>query len=218
MAVADFALRNIAQEAGIDNLSGIEAAWYTYAADLVDFPAEGSLPIAQLNLRAGATWYQLVSIRDTVRYKQTPKDLGRHGQSYTHQLAGTLARHTAELAQALEALEGQELVLLYRDRNGEVQLVGTPTEPLSWGDAYDTGESYQQRNNYDWKLSTETARRARSYLGTWQVGNVGLGSVLGVGSGGSVVLRTPNGQVLAIVPAGKSIVLGSSFQLNYQIV
>ena len=218
MAVPDFALRNIAQEPGVDNLSGIEAAWYTYAADLVDFPAEGPLAIAQLNLRAGATWYQLVSIRDTVRYKQAPKDLQRHGESYTQKLTGTLARHTAELAQALEALEGQELVLLYRDRNGQVQLVGTPTEPLTWGDAYDTGESYQQRNNYDWTLSTETARRARPYLGTWQVGSVGLGSLLGVGSGGSIILRTASGQVLAIVPAGKSIVLGSSFQLNYQIV
>jgi hypothetical protein len=218
MAVPDFALRNIAQERGLDNLSGIEAAWYTYAADLLDFPAEGPLPIGQLTLRAGATWYQLVSIRDTVRYKQTPKDLGRHGESYTQKLTGTLARHTAELAQGLEALAGQELVLLYRDRNGQVQLVGTPAEPLTWGDAYDTGESYQQRNNYDWTLTGETPRRARPYLGTWQVGSVGLGSVLGAGTGGTIVLRTAGGQMLATVPAGKTIILKSGFKAGYQIV
>lgn len=216
---AEYALRNIAQERGQDNFGGIEAAWYTYAADLLDYPAEGPLPIAQLSLRPGASWYQLVSIRDTVRYKQTPKDLQRHGQSFTQKLTGTLARHSVELALGLEALDGQELVLLYRDRNGQVQLVGTPEQPLVWSDAYDTGESFHQRNNYDWTLAGETPRRARPYLGTWQVVAGGLGSVvLGAGGGGTVVLRTAGGQVLATVPAGKSIILQSGFKLGYQIV
>ena len=211
-------LRNIAQEPG-ENMSGIEAAWYTLASDLVDFPALGDLPIDQLQLRAGAFWYQLVSIRDTVRYKQTPKDLGRHGTSYTQKFTGVLARHTTELAQGLEALEGQELVLLYRDRNGYVQLVGTPAQPLAWTDAYDSGESYQQRNNYDWTLLSETPRRARPYRGTWQVSGGGLYSaLLGAGTGGTITLRTADGRVLAIVPAGKSIVLKSGFKLSYQIV
>jgi hypothetical protein len=220
MPVASYTLRNVAQEQGVDNTGGIEAAWYALASDLLDFPDPdlGPLPIGQLNLKPGATWYQLVSIRDTVRYKQTPKDLGRHGTSYTQKLTGTLARHTAELAAGLEALEGQELVLLYRDRNGQVQLVGTPEQPLSWGDAYDSGETPVQRNNYDWTLTGETPRRARPYLGTWQVGSVGLGSLLAAGAGGTVVLRTASGQVLATVPAGKSIVLKSGFKLGYQIV
>jgi len=220
MAVANYSLRNLVQERGVDNTGGIEAAWYALASDLLDFPDPdvGPLPIGQLNLRAGATWYQLVSIRDTVRYKQTPKDLGRHGQSFTQKLTGTLARHTSELAQGLEALEGQELVLLYRDRNGQVQLVGTKEEPLIWGDAYDSGETPVQRNNYDWTLTGETPRRARPYLGTWQVGSVGLGSLLGAGAGGTVVLRTASGNILATVPAGKSIVLKSGFKLGYQIV
>ena len=220
MAVANYTLRNVAQEPGVDNTGGIEAAWYALASDLLDFPDPdvGPLPIGQLNLKPGATWYQLVSIRDTVRYKQTPKDLGRHGQSYTQQLTGTLARHTAELAAGLEALEGQALVLLYRDRNGQVQLVGTPEQPLIWGDAYDSGETPAQRNNYDWTLAGETPRRARPYLGTWQVGSVGLGSVLGTGAGGTVVLRTVSGRLLATVPAGKTIVFRSDFKLGYQIV
>jgi hypothetical protein len=220
MAIANYTLRNIAQEQGIDNTGGIEAAWYALASDLLDFPDPdvGPLPIGQLNLRPGATWYQLVSIRDTVRYKQTPKDLGRHGKSYTQKLTGTLARHTTELAAGLESLDGQELVLLYRDRNGQVQLVGTPEQPLVWDDAYDSGETPVQRNNYDWTLTGETPRRARPYLGTWQVGSVGLGGLLSAGAGGTVVLRTASGKILATVPAGKSIVLKSGFKLGYQIV
>ncbi|MGI4865867.1 MAG: hypothetical protein ACRYFZ_18225, partial [Janthinobacterium lividum] len=156
MPAKDYELRNVAQEPGVDNLSGIEAAWYALATDLVDFPAEGPLVIDQLTLRPGAFWYQLVSVRQTVRYKQTPKDIARHGKSYTQKLTGVVARHSAELAQGLEALEGQPLVMLYRDLNGQVQLVGTPEQPLAWTDAYDSGETYAQRNNYDWTLAGET--------------------------------------------------------------
>jgi len=210
-----YELRNLAQAPG-DNVGGIEAAWYALASDLVSFPVGGELPIDQLTLRPGASWYQLVSTRGTVRYKQTPKDLGRHGTSYAQKLTGTLARHSAELAQGLEALEGQALVLLYRDHNGQVQLVGTPAQPLAWTDAYDAGEiSAGQRNNYDWTLLGETPRRARPYLGTWQVSSGGL--QLGAGTGGTIVLRTTGGRVLAVVPAGKTIILTSGFQAGYQI-
>jgi hypothetical protein len=214
-----YEFRNLAQTPD-DNTGGIEAAWYTLATDLVNFPVNGELPIDQLKLRDGATWYQLVSTRGTVRYKQTPKDLGRHGQSFTQRIVGVLPRHTADLVQGIEALEGQPLVLLYRDLNGQVQVVGTPEQPLAWTDAYDSGENPTQRNNYDWTLAGETPRRARPYLGTWDVSGVGLtgGLQLGSGPGGSVILRTPGGRILAVVPAGKSIVLKSDFQLNYQIV
>jgi hypothetical protein len=211
-------LRNIAQTFD-DNLGGIQAAWYALATDLVDFPTSGELVIDQLTLQPGATWYQLVSTRGTVRYKQTPKDLGRHGTSYTQKITGVLPRHTAALAQGLESLDGQPLVLLYRDLNGQVQLIGTPEQPLAWTDAYDVGDQ-SNRNNYDWTLAGETPRRARPYAGTWEVSGVGLqDSVqLGTGAGGSVILRTAGGRILAIVPAGKSIVLKSGIKLGYQIL
>jgi len=214
-----FELRNLAQEPA-DNLGGIEALWYARAADLLDFPAEGELAINQLALRPGAYWYQLVSTRGTVRYKQTPKSLGRHGTSHTQKLVGTLARHTAELAAGLEALEQQELVALYRDHNGQVQLLGTPEQPLSFADSYDSGQDPTQRNNYDWSLEGETPRRARPYLGTWLVSELGLdgGLVLGTGTEGMVEVRTAGGVLLARVPLGKSIVLKSGFKLTYEIV
>ena len=216
-----YELRSLEQEPGLDNLGGVEALWYTRAANLLDFPAEGELIIGQhLSLAPGATWYQLVSVRHTVRYKQTSKDLGRHGESHTQSLIGTLARHSGALATGLEALDGQALVVLYRDRNGEVQLVGTPEQPLTWKDAYDSGLDFGTRNNYDWTLAGETPRRARPYLGTWEVSAQGVqGSiVLGSGQGGSVELRTAGGRLLATVPAGKSIVLKSGFKLSYEII
>lgn len=214
--LSPYELRNVVQ-APADNLGGIEAMWYARVTDLLDFDELGDLPIRQLTLKPDAYWFQLVSVRGTVRYKQTPKDLGRHGKSFTQKLNGTLSRHTAELAAGLEALEGQQLVALYRDHNGQVQLVGTPEQPLAWSDGYDAGEVRQgQRNNYDWVLESETPRRARPYLGTWRVSGVGLlGDVeLGTGVGGSVYVRDAAGKLLATVPAGRTVVVRSAFQLT----
>ena len=214
--LSSYELRNVVQLPA-DNIGGIEALWYARVADLLDFDELGDLAIAQLTLKPDAYWFQLVSTRGTVRYKQAQKDLGRHGKSFTQKLAGTLSRHTAALAGGLEALEGQQLVVLYRDHNGQVQLVGTPEQPLSWSDTYDAGEVRQgQRNNYDWVLEGETPRRARPYLGTWRVSGVGLvGDVeLGSGTGGVVYVRDAAGNLLATVPAGRTVVMRSPFQVS----
>ncbi|MGI4759596.1 MAG: hypothetical protein ACRYF0_02730 [Janthinobacterium lividum] len=214
-----FELRNVVQ-APADNLGGIEALWYARVSDLLDFEELGELPIAQLELKPGACWYQLVSTRGTVRYKQTPKDLGRHGESFTQKLVGTVSRHSAELAAGLEALERQQLVVLYRDFNGQVQLVGAPEQPLTWTDAYDSGQDATTRNNYDWTLLGETPRRARPYLGTWTVSGVGLGGsvTLGGGSGGEVYVRDLAGNLLATVPAGKTLIVRSGFRVAFSII
>lgn len=215
-----YELRNIEQTPD-DNLGGVEALWYTRAADVLNFPDRGTLVIGQtLALRTGAYWYQLVSVRHSTRYKQTTKAVGRHGESYQQALQGTLARHTAALAAGLEAMEGQALVVLYRDRNGEVQLVGTPEQPLTWKDAYDSGADPGNRNNYDWTLSGETSRRARPYLGSWEVSAQGLegGLVLGSGSGGRVEIRDKYGVLVATVDAGRTVVLRSGFRVAFTII
>lgn len=216
-AANDYDLRNIEQTPA-DNLGGVVALWYTPAANVLNFPAEGPLAIDQLQLRAGTYWYQLVSVRRSVRYQQKRKDLGRHGNSFSQQLQGALARHSAALAQGLEALDGQELVVLYRDLNDEVQLVGTPEQPLRYTDAYDSGTD-TTRNNYDWTLAGETPRRARPYRGTWEVSGVGLEDSLQLGgTGGSVEIRDMRGQLMATVPAGRTVVVRSGFRVAYTII
>ncbi|RSK45193.1 hypothetical protein [Hymenobacter rigui] len=210
---------NLRQEPGIENLGGVEALWYTPASNLLAFPQRGPLTIAQLQLRPGAVWYQLVSVRGSVRFTQPAKDYGRHGSGFSPKLTGSLARHTPELAAGLEHMEGGRYVVLYRDLNGEVQLVGTPEHPLEWRDSYSAG-SETQRNGFDWTLAGEALRRARPYLGTWEVAEYGQqsGVVLQPGAGGTVQLRTAGGRRLATVPAGKTLVLKSGFKLSYQIL
>lgn len=217
---ASQSLVNLAQ-AVEDNTGGIAAAWYTLADDLLNFPQTGELVINQdLQLRPGATWYQLVATLYTLRHTQKPKEVGRHGELYAQQLRGVLARHTDGLAAGLEALAGRRLVVLYRDQNGRVQLLGTPDQPLTWKDDFDSGANPDSRNAYDFTLAGDTQRRARPYLGRWSVagGSIQSAIIFQQGGGGAVVLRTSAGRVLATVPAGRSVVMRSGFAQTYQIV
>ncbi|MBO3270768.1 hypothetical protein [Hymenobacter defluvii] len=204
--------------AGEDNLGGLAAVWYTPASNFRSWPTLGELRIAALDLVEGAAWYQLLSTRGSLSYDQKPKTLARQGTVQTQKLAGAIPRHAAELAAGLEPLPAGQYVALYRDLNGQVQLVGTPTEPLELSYAYSAGTE-SRRNGYDWTLQGETVRVARPYLGSWLVSERGLelGELQGTGDG-SVQLRTVGGQLLATVPAGKSIILKSGFKLGYEIV
>ncbi|MFC7669311.1 hypothetical protein ACFQT0_19580 [Hymenobacter humi] len=187
---------------------------------MLNFPATGDLVIAHnLQLREGAFWYQPGEHPRHGGLQANAERAGPARRRAPAALVGTLARHTAELAAGLEALEGQELVALYRDHNGQVQLVGTPEQPLSWKDSYDSGLVTGRRNNYDWTLAGETPRRARPYLGSWDVSAKGLetGLVLQGGSGGSVEIRDRAGNLMARVDAGHTVVLRSGFRVAFTI-
>ncbi|OUJ68612.1 hypothetical protein [Hymenobacter crusticola] len=213
-----FHLRNLYNaDQGADNIGGLAAVWYTPIENFRSWPSVGPLVVTALDLVEGAVWYQLVSTRGSLSYDGAPKSISRQGDVMNHKIKGALPRHAAALAVGLEPMAGQRYVALYRDLNGEVQLIGTPDQPLEWSASYTAG-SETKRNGYDWTLAGDTLRPARPYLGSWLVSEKGLELGLYVGPGGSVELRTAGGRVLEVVPAGKSIVLRSGFKLGYQIV
>jgi hypothetical protein len=202
-----------------DNTGGVEALWYVDVADVLSAPdPDVALITESVVLHPDCHWYQLVATRTTLGFTQAGKQ-DRHGPYWQPLLKGVLAKATAELAQGLEALDDRRVLVIYRDNNGLVWLVGTPDEPLKFSDKYDAGTT-TARNNYDFTFSGETTRRARPYQGLWQVSGLGLesGVQLGAGASGTVELRTAGGQLLAIVPAGKTVVLKSGFKLGYAIV
>ncbi|QNE39499.1 hypothetical protein F1C16_08005 [Hymenobacter sp. NBH84] len=201
--------------AGEDNIGGLAAVWYTPARNFRSWPALGELRIAALDLIEGATRYQLLSTCGSLSYDQKPKTLPRQGTVQAQKLTGAIPRHAGH---GPGAAAGRPVRGPVPRLNGQVQLVGTPAEPLELSYSYSAGTE-SRRNGYDWTLQGETPRVARPSLGSWLVSERGLelGELQGSGDG-SVQLRTASGQLLATVPAGKSIVLKSGFKLGYEIV
>ncbi|MDF7810493.1 hypothetical protein [Hymenobacter sp. YC55] len=212
-------LRNLSQSID-DNLGGVEALWYVPIEDVLFVPdSEEPIVYESVDLRPGATWYQLVATLNTVRYNEPGKE-DRHGVFYQPKLTGVLAKNTAALAAGLEAMEGHLYLVLYRDGNGQVWLVGSLDEPLSWSEVLDTGNGVNDRNQKSFTFASDTTRRARAYFGSWVVSELGLQTGLGLqqSSGGTIELRTAGGRLLAVVPVGKRVVLKSGFKLSYQII
>ncbi|MCA8830166.1 hypothetical protein [Hymenobacter pini] len=213
-----YQLRNLEQVAG-DNLGGIETCWYVPVEQVLQVPTpDDPILFDDIELRAGANWYQLSAVLDSIRYSQ-PGKKDRHGEYFQPKLTGVLAKNTSGLAAGLEAMQGHLYMVLYRDLSGQVWLVGDVDEPLTWSEVVTTG-SATQRNEATFTFAADTTRRARAYFGTWQVSEYGLHQPVGMqqGQGGTIELRTQGGQLLATVPAGKRIILKSGFKLSYQII
>ncbi len=203
----------------VDNTGGVDALWYCDVADVLRFPnTPAAAIVTDVELRAGATWYQLIATRGTVGYTQAGST-DRHGEFFKPLLKGALAKATPTVAAGLEALDGRRFLVLYRDQNGHTWLVGTPDSPLTWSEKYETG-SPTTRNGYDFQFAGEGPRRARPYLGTWLVSDVGLqtGLQLGSASGGVVEIRDRAGNLMATVPAGRTVVVRSGFRVAYTIL
>lgn len=211
-------LRNLDQLL-VDNTGGVEALWYCDVADVLSVPNPDEAAItADVVLRQGAAWYQLLATRGTLRYGQAGKT-DRHGDFWQPQLKGALAKASPTVAAGLEALDGRRFLLLYRDQNGHCWLVGTQDSPLTFTEKFDSGTP-TERNGYDFQFAGETDRRARPYLGTWTVSGVGLqtGVVLQPGGGGQVLIRDRAGNLMATVAAGRTVVVRSGFRVAFTIV
>ncbi|MBC6988554.1 hypothetical protein [Hymenobacter sp. BT491] len=215
--LSPYELRNLEQSIG-DNLGGIEACWYVPVEQVQHIPdSDAPILFEDVQLRAGATWYQVVAVQDSIRYQQPGKN-DRSGDWFQPKLTGVLAKNTSGLAAGLEAMQGHLYVVLYRDANGQVWLVGSLDEPLTWSEVLDAG-SATSRNQTSFTFATDTTRRARAYFGYWVVSEHGVdgGLVLQQGQGGSIELRDRRGVLMATVPVGKTVIIRSGFRVAFTI-
>lgn len=209
-------LRNLEQVVG-DNLGGVESCWYVPVEHVLSVPpSDDPIVFDDVVLVDGATWFQTVAVQDSVRYSQ-PQKTDRYGDLFTPKLTGILAKNTAGLVAGLEAMQGHLYIVLYRDANGQVWLVGDLEEPLTWTEVLDTG-SATTRNDTTFTFTTTTTRRARAYFGSWLVSEHGVQGIgMQQGQGGTIELRDRAGALMAIVPAGKTVIVRSGFRVAFTI-
>lgn len=217
-----FQLRNLTATPSADNIGGLQAFWLLDTSAVLSWPGPLSpLTLTSLSLRPYSVLYRVDAVRGTLRLTQDPKPTGRHGTQHQQRLRGTLARHTDALATGLEALAGRRLMALTRDQNGLMVVVGSPDEPLTWTDKFDSGSAPSDRNNYDFSLEGVTERRARPFLGQFQVADGQLVTAVTIvysGAAGATEVVDLQGNTILTVPAGAKLQLSSAFQLNYALI
>ena len=196
-------------------LGGLEAVFFVLATALGPLPdQEGLNLLGDLYLLAGAEWAQLPG---RIYSPQLDVDAapGPHGPSYGHELKGFYGGDATAAAVQFEQLQGKRFVLLYRDYQGLLRLVGEPGIGLRLSYKLATGGKPSEPKGYAWTFKGVTPAPARFYTGAFAV--AGQAPQLPP-AGGPVTLYDAASNVMATAVPGQKMVLTSSFEATITVL
>ncbi|WP_310391465.1 hypothetical protein [Hymenobacter sp.] len=193
------------------DLAGYLNLYYLPVEDLLRDPVVvGGAVVGDLALRPGAGWVELKLTQQTLKVAEVPKQ-GRSGTTYQVKVTGQRPQPTAGVLGGLEALDRRHLLLLVRQANGQLRLLGTRQAYLRLL-AGTEGAGVATRAGIDVQLLGETPERGPYYGGAFAPPGV-AGPVPGT----AVRVLDRRGNVMALVPAGKDLVISSGFRVALTI-
>ncbi len=201
-------------------LAGIGQLLFLAAEQLLALPpAQGAHLVGNLVLDAGAKWRELAGTIYTLSL-DTEAEESQHGDSFSHELVGFFAGDSEAVAAQLQLMQGRRFVVLTRDYEGQLRLVGDYLGGLLFSYKLRSGKKPGERKGYEWTFKGRTPRPALFYSGSVPMleGGIVVPPVDPGSGSGQVQVRSKSGRLLAIVPAGKTIILKSGFKLNFEII
>ncbi|MGI4870979.1 MAG: hypothetical protein ACRYFX_07355 [Janthinobacterium lividum] len=197
------------------HLAGLQAVFFAPAAALTELPdVDGLALLGNLVLRTSSSWSQL---HGTIYTPALDVDAVAtvHGPGYDHALTGWLPGDQTDAARQFEAMQGRRFVLLYRDFEGVVRLVGDLRGGLEFSYKQATGNKPGEKKGYAWSFKGRTASPALFYAGTMPAGLPAASTAAG---SGSVAIYTKSGRYLGTAQAGQKVVITSPFKATIQII
>lgn len=188
-------------------LAGLEAVFYAEARALAALPDRDGLALLGDLVLAAGKWAQLPG-RIYTPQLDVEAAPGPHGPTFVHELAGFYGGDAPEAAARFQQLQGRRFVLLYRDYQGLVRLVGEARAGLQFGYKLKTGSRPGEAKGYAWAFKGATMGPALFYTGAFEV--AGQNTVLPA-VGGPVTLVDRAGNVMATAVPGQKMILTSAF-------
>ncbi|WP_201980385.1 hypothetical protein [Hymenobacter rubidus] len=211
-SVAAQPLLELSQPA-LPGLVGYTAVYYHWADGLGPVAVAAGRVVGDLVSSAGFQWQELPLTQHTIKLTETSKE-SRHGSTYQVKLQGERPQAVANVLGSIDTLARRPLVLLVRQHDGQLRLVGSAEEPLRLLPT-GTGQHPGTRAGLDVLFSGLTTRLAPFYTGALRVG--GANAAATVGSTGSVRVLDGRGNVRAVVPAGYDVVIEGPFRTDVRV-
>lgn len=144
---------------GKRNVSGLVSFFFVEARYLLQDPrplfgARG-LVVDELPLSSAAQWYQGIVTSYTLNYAEN-RQQRRTGEYYQQQIDGVIARQSPELQEVLSAMRRRRYVVITRDRNNYLKLIGSRECPLEFSYRSQTGSSPRERNQVSFRFQGDT--------------------------------------------------------------
>ena len=135
-----------------DNLGGIHSFIFTPVENVLDIPPviSGSVRMA-ITLKAGTRWYRGHGIEGTMRFTDEPQE-DENGTFYQKRLIGLIAKKRASLVDQLTSMKNRRFIVIARDYNDIMWLIGNKSEPLLFKSGSDSKEHIPGRNEISFEF------------------------------------------------------------------
>lgn len=196
-----------------DNLSGLKSISVARAIDVATYP-ESYEGIAQEEVvfESGKDWTRWAATYTTAGFSSRSED-SAEGVSASRELPFIIPRHSAAITTMLRKAERDDLIVLFEDFNGQRYLFGSKAQPVRFAFDQETG-SGRERNQYSCRFYSDSPGNYLIYPLTFGDGETDFSSCPPV----TVRLGASDGPILAIAPAGSTLVILSPYSLGYQIL
>ncbi|WP_276496705.1 hypothetical protein [Pontibacter litorisediminis] len=210
-------MKNIATVPG--QSGGIFSRFYfTESRSLPELlPTDGTSITGDLQLTPGTLFNFIDATQFTPDFDQQDDD-DVNGISYSHNFSGFVAGDTPELAAALLSMKGRHFVLLYRDFDEQLKLIGDREHHLVFDYRLSSGNNPGDRKGYKFSFKGKSRNPSFFYNGSFEVAEVGIIAPPVTTDGTPVRMEDTHGNLIANIPAGKTLVIRSGFKLIYTII
>jgi len=208
-------MKNIATVPG--QTPGLHSRFYfTEAANLPDYiPTNGALIIGDLQLKPGTLFNFIDATQFTPDFDQQD-DNDKNGTSYAHSFSGFVAGDTPELATAMMEKKGKRFVVLYKDLDGHLKLIGDREHYLMFDYRLTPGLNPGDRKGYKFSFKGKSRNPSLFYNGRFEVSEEG--TIKPEAQGAPVLVKDTHGNFITSIPSGKTLIIQSGFKLNFSIV
>ncbi|WP_210516406.1 hypothetical protein [Hymenobacter terricola] len=198
-------------------LAGYLNLYYLPVEDLVLDPVvvNGAV-LGDLALRAGAIWVELKLTQQTLKVAEVAKT-GRHGTTYQVKVTAQRPQPTPGVLGGLDVLDRRRLLLMARQADGQLRLLGTRQAWLQLLVGTE-GAGAASHAGLDVQLLGDTPERGPYYKGLFLVATAaGTGNLTAPVPGTGVRVLDRLGNLMAIVPGGHDLIISSGFRVALTI-
>lgn len=191
-----------------DNFGGVDRFWFIPERDIDYVDAS-----KQVVLKEGKAWYLGKATKYSINFKNPSRD-ARGGTTFRPRLTGTVKRHSPEMEALLSYMRGKRYVVIYKDKNGYLNQVGTKGQALVFETDQDSGTSPDTSNAVSFNFSGDTKLPPVHYIRELVVSEDPGAEVPVV----DPVLVYINGNLVGTRQPGEIVDIKSEFTLEFDLL
>ena len=174
--------------------------------DSIPDPSDGVI-YGDITLKAGKAWVLWSVTKNIPRHRASGKS-SMEGDYESNILSFIIPKDRADIRRMLELTREDELVVLFKDANGQWKVFGSLEDPVRFRYSHDSGGSASNRNAYSCEFYAEGLANSWFYNGA--VGSPPVGAL-------PAIVKKDDGTVLASLSPGQTFIITSGFSFGYRI-